>query len=40
MGADPGEAYLLLGLPAGFAEAQALELVRAAARARGGDGHR
>jgi thiamine-monophosphate kinase len=32
MGADPGEAYLLLGMPAGFTEAQALELVRAAAR--------
>jgi thiamine-monophosphate kinase len=31
MGADPGEAYLVLGLPAGFEEAAALELVRAAA---------
>jgi thiamine-monophosphate kinase len=31
MGADPGEAYLMLGLPAGFGEARALELVRAAA---------
>ncbi len=30
MGADPGEAYLALGLPPGFAEAQALELVRGA----------
>jgi thiamine-monophosphate kinase len=30
MGADPGEAYLVLGLPAGFGEEQALELVRAA----------
>ncbi len=30
MGADPGEAYLALGLPAGFAEAQALELMRGA----------
>ncbi len=30
MGADPGEAYLALGLPSGFAEAAALELVRAA----------
>lgn len=31
MGADPGEAYLMLGLPTGFGEARALELVRAAA---------
>jgi thiamine-monophosphate kinase len=30
MGADPGEAYLVLGLPAGFGEERALELVRAA----------
>src|ERR1700691_1421671 len=30
MGADPGEAYLLLGLPPGFTEEQALELVRGA----------
>jgi thiamine-monophosphate kinase len=30
MGADPGEAYLALGLPAGFTEQQALELVRGA----------
>ena len=30
MGADPGEAYLALGLPAGFTETQALELVRGA----------
>jgi thiamine-monophosphate kinase len=30
MGADPGEAYLVLGLPAGFSEQQALELVRGA----------
>jgi len=30
MGAEPGEAYLVLGLPAGFGEEQALELVRAA----------
>jgi thiamine-monophosphate kinase len=30
MGADPGEAYLVLGLPAGFEEERALELVRAA----------
>jgi thiamine-monophosphate kinase len=30
MGADPGEAYLVLGLPANFGEEQALELVRAA----------
>ncbi len=30
MGADPGEAYLALGLPAGFGERRALELMRAA----------
>jgi thiamine-monophosphate kinase len=30
MGAEPGEAFLVLGLPAGFGEEQALELVRAA----------
>jgi thiamine-monophosphate kinase len=30
MGADPGEAYLVLGLPAGFGERRALELVHAA----------
>jgi thiamine-monophosphate kinase len=30
MGADPGEAYLVLGLPDGFGEERALELVRAA----------
>jgi thiamine-monophosphate kinase len=30
MGADPGEAYLVLGLPTGFGEQGALELVRAA----------
>jgi thiamine-monophosphate kinase len=30
MGAEPGEACLMLGLPAGFGEEQALELVRAA----------
>jgi thiamine-monophosphate kinase len=31
MGARPGEAYMVLGLPAGFAEGAALELVRGAA---------
>jgi thiamine-monophosphate kinase len=31
MGADPGEAYLVLGLPTGFGSERALELVRAAA---------
>src|SRR2546426_780944 len=31
MGADAGEAYLVLGLPADFAEQHALELVRGAA---------
>ncbi len=30
MGADPGEAYLVLGISAGFSEQQALELVRGA----------
>jgi thiamine-monophosphate kinase len=30
MGADPGEAYLLLGLPGGFGEERAIELVRGA----------
>jgi thiamine-monophosphate kinase len=30
MGAEPGEAYLVLGLPPGFAEERALELVRGA----------
>jgi thiamine-monophosphate kinase len=30
MGADPGEAYLMLGLPADFGEERALELMRAA----------
>jgi thiamine-monophosphate kinase len=30
MGADPGEVYLVLGLPADFGEERALELVRAA----------
>jgi thiamine-monophosphate kinase len=30
MGADPGEAYIVLGLPAGFGEEQALALVRGA----------
>lgn len=30
MGADPGEAYLMLGIPVGFSELQALELVRGA----------
>jgi thiamine-monophosphate kinase len=30
MGADPGEAYIALGLPAGFAEGDALALVEAA----------
>ena len=32
MGAEPGEAYLMLGLPVGFTEGQALELVRGAHR--------
>lgn len=31
MGADPGEAYLALGIPADFGEERALELVRSAA---------
>jgi thiamine-monophosphate kinase len=30
MGAEPGEAYLMLGIPVGFTEGQALELVRGA----------
>ncbi len=30
MGAQPGEAYFVLGLPHGFSEEQALELMRAA----------
>jgi thiamine-monophosphate kinase len=30
MGADPGEAYLVIGLPGGFEEEQGLELVRGA----------
>ncbi len=30
MGADPGEAYFVLGLPAGFGEQRALELMRSA----------
>ncbi|HYB24760.1 MAG TPA: thiamine-phosphate kinase [Solirubrobacteraceae bacterium] len=30
MGAEPGEAYVVLGLPAGFREERALELMRAA----------
>jgi thiamine-monophosphate kinase len=30
MGADPGEAYIVLGLPAGFGEERALELIRGA----------
>jgi thiamine-monophosphate kinase len=30
MGADPGEAYIVLGMPAGFGEERALELVRSA----------
>ena len=30
MGADPGEAYLMMGLPQGFGETEALELVRGA----------
>jgi translation initiation factor IF-1 len=31
MGADPGEAYIVLGLPAGFGEERSLELIRGAA---------
>jgi thiamine-monophosphate kinase len=31
MGADPGEAYIVLGLPAGFSEDRSLELIRGAA---------
>ncbi len=38
MGADPGEAYLLLGLPQGFAEERALELVRGAKQLAGQNG--
>jgi thiamine-monophosphate kinase len=30
MGADPGEAYVVLGLPAGFSEERSLELIRGA----------
>ena len=40
MGAEPGEAYLVLGLPAGFAEEQALELVRGAHELARRDGYR
>ena len=32
MGADPGEAYVVLGMPPGFGDAQALELADAMAR--------
>ncbi len=39
MGADPGEAYLALGLPAGFGEQQALELVRGAKALAAQHGH-
>jgi len=38
MGADAGEAYIVLGLPAGFGEARAVELVRAAAALAGETG--
>ncbi len=38
MGAEPGEAYLVLGLPAGFTEQQALELVRGAHELAGATG--
>jgi thiamine-monophosphate kinase len=38
MGAQAGEAYLVLGMPAGFGEQQALELVRAAALLAGAGG--
>jgi thiamine-monophosphate kinase len=38
MGADPGEAYLLLGLPAGFEQEDVLELVRAAGELAAGAG--
>ncbi len=35
MGAESGEAYIVLGLPAHLQEAEALELVRGGGRARG-----
>lgn len=38
MGAEAGEAYLMLGLPAGFTEGQALELVRGAHELAGATG--
>jgi thiamine-monophosphate kinase len=38
MGAEAGEAYLVLGMPGGFGEQRALELVRAAARLAGDAG--
>jgi thiamine-monophosphate kinase len=38
MGAEPGEAYLVLGLPAGFGEDEALQLVREAKRLAGDTG--
>jgi len=38
MGADAGEAYIVLGLPAGFGEDRAVELVRAAAALAGETG--
>jgi thiamine-monophosphate kinase len=38
MGADTGEAYIVLGLPAGFGERAALELVRAAVALAAGTG--
>lgn len=38
MGADPGEAYLALGIPADFGERRALELVRAAGTLAGAAG--
>lgn len=38
MGAHPGEAYLVLGLPEGFSEEQSLELVRAAVALAGATG--
>ncbi len=38
MGAEPGEAYLLLGLPAEFGERHAIELVRGAAALAGATG--
>jgi thiamine-monophosphate kinase len=40
MGADPGEAYLVLGLPPAFGESQALELVRGARQVAQGAGAR